>query len=83
MAFPAWPAANRQPLNRLERELESDLSMCRVLQFFFWEQWHALRHYCAQKSIRVVGDIAIFVDYESADVWAHRDLFRLRDDLHA
>ena len=52
-----------------------------MLQFFFWEQWHALRHYCAQKSIRVVGDIAIFVDYESADVWAHRDLFRLRDDL--
>ena len=33
---------------------------------------------CAQRSIRVVGDIAIFVAYDSADVWAHRDLFRLR-----
>ena len=80
-----WPS----PLARREvstvataqRELASDLAICRVLQFFFWEQWHALRHYCAQKSIRVVGDIAIFVDYDSADVWAHRDLFRLRDDL--
>jgi 4-alpha-glucanotransferase len=80
-----WPS----PLARREssaieiarRELASDISVCRALQFFFWEQWHALRHYCAQKSIRVVGDIAIFVDYESADVWAHRDLFRLRDDL--
>ncbi len=36
--------------------------------------------YCAQRSIRVVGDIAIFVDYDSADVWSHRDLFRLRKD---
>ncbi len=53
----------------------------RVIQFFFYEQWHALRRYCAQRSIRVVGDIAIFVAYDSADVWAHRDLFRLKDDL--
>ena len=50
------------------------------MQFFFWEQWRALQHYCAQKSIRVVGDVAIFVDYESADVWAHQDLFRLKED---
>ena len=56
------------------------MDLRRVIQFFFYEQWHALRLYCAQRSIRVVGDIAIFVDYDSADVWAHRDLFRLRKD---
>ena len=61
-------------------ELGAHLLQRRVVQFFFWEQWGALRDYCAQKSIRVVGDIAIFVDYDSADVWAHRDLFRLKDD---
>ncbi len=80
-----WPSplAHRESLAvaTAQRELACDLSISRVLQFFFWEQWHALRHYSAQKSIRVVGDIAIFVDYDSADVWAHRDLFRLRDDL--
>lgn len=80
-----WPSElarhESSAIESAQRELASDLSICRVLQFFFWEQWHALRHYCAQKSIRVVGDIAIFVDYDSADVWAHRDLFRLRDDL--
>jgi 4-alpha-glucanotransferase len=80
-----WPSplARRESaaIESAQQELASDLSVCRVLQFFFWEQWHALRHYCAQNSIRVVGDIAIFVDYDSADVWAHRDLFRLRDDL--
>jgi 4-alpha-glucanotransferase len=80
-----WPSAlARRECSAMEsakQELSSDLAIRCALQFFFWEQWHALRNYCAQKSIRVVGDIAIFVDYESADVWAHRDLFRLREDL--
>jgi 4-alpha-glucanotransferase len=80
-----WPAdlARREPaaVAAFKQQLGSDLALCRVLQFFFWEQWRALRHYCAQKSIRVVGDVAIFVDYESADVWAHRELFRLKEDL--
>jgi len=79
-----WPTqfARRDPaaLHELRQNASPELSMRRVLQFFFWEQWHAIRNYCAQKSIKVVGDIAIFVDYDSADVWAHRDLFRLRED---
>lgn len=78
-----WPTPlarhERSAIDSAREELQDELSLRRVLQFFFWEQWHALRHYCAQKSIRVVGDIAIFVDYDSADVWAHRDLFRLKD----
>src|SRR5436305_12280610 len=57
--------------------MADDLMMRRVLQFAFSEQWRALRHYCAQKSIRIVGDIAIFVNYDSADVWRHPELFRL------
>ena len=80
-----WPAelARRQPaaLETARAELASELAVLRVLQFFFYEQWRALRRYCAEKSVRVVGDIAIFVDYESADVWANRELFRLNDKL--
>ena len=80
-----WPSAlarhENDAIAGAQQEFSRELALRRVVQFFFWEQWHALRHYCAQKSICVVGDIAIFVDYESADVWAHRDLFRLRDDL--
>ena len=80
-----WPRdlARRTPaaLEHARSELDFDLSLGRVIQFFFYEQWHALRVYCAQRSIRVVGDIAIFVDYDSADVWANRDMFRLKDDL--
>lgn len=77
--WPAPLARHEQPaIESTRRELELELSVRRVLQFFFWEQWHALRHYCGQKSIRVVGDVAIFVDYDSADVWANRSLFRIK-----
>ena len=80
-----WPSdlARHEPsaLEQARAELASEIAIRKVIQFFFWEQWHALRHYCAQKSIRVVGDIAIFVDYDSADIWAQRQLWRLGDDL--
>jgi 4-alpha-glucanotransferase len=51
------------------------------LQFAFYEQWRALRKYCAERAIRVVGDVAIFVNYDSADVWTNRELFRLDENL--
>ena len=84
-AWNAWPNAlarrDAAALQTARTELASEMAAGRVIQFFFYEQWRALRRYCAQKSIRVVGDIAIFVDYDSVDVWANRELFRLKDDL--
>ena len=81
----SWPMhfARREPeaLRELRENASHDLELRRIAQFFFWKQWGELRQYCAEKHIRVVGDIAIFVDYDSADVWAHRDLFRLKNDL--
>jgi 4-alpha-glucanotransferase len=77
------PLARREELAlaSVRKELAAEMGVRRVIQFFFYEQWRALRRYCGQRSIRVVGDIAIFVAYDSADVWAHSDLFRLKDDL--
>ncbi len=44
-------------------------------------QWQALRNYCIKKGIRLIGDIPIYVSYDSADVWTHPELFRLDDNL--
>ena len=80
-----WPAelAHRQPggLQRARNDLAIDLRIRSALQFAFYEQWQALRRYCAERSIRIVGDVAIFMNYDSADVWMHRELFRLNEDL--
>jgi 4-alpha-glucanotransferase len=76
-----WPVAlaRRDPaaIDRISRELAEDLAMRKAMQFAFYEQWRALRRYCAERSIRMVGDLAIFVNYDSADVWTHPELFRL------
>jgi 4-alpha-glucanotransferase len=80
-----WPAklAHREPgaLQKARKDLAIDLKIRSALQFAFYEQWRALRRYCWQRSIRIVGDVAIFVNYDSADVWMHRELFRLNEDL--
>jgi 4-alpha-glucanotransferase len=79
----AAPLARRDlaALAKARDELKVDLQIRSALQFAFYEQWNALRHYCSERSIRIVGDVAIFVNYDSADVWIHRDLFRLNENL--
>jgi 4-alpha-glucanotransferase len=80
-----WPAelARREPaaLQQAREDLAVDLKIRRALQFAFYEQWKALRRYCSRRSVRIVGDIAIFVNYDSADVWTNRELFRLNANL--
>jgi 4-alpha-glucanotransferase len=80
-----WPAefAQRDPagLEKARKELADDIRIRCALQFAFYEQWRTLRRYCAERSIRVVGDVAIFVNHDSADVWKHRELFRLDEKL--
>lgn len=49
-------------------------------QYLFFRQWKALRKYSGEKGVQIVGDMPIYVSYDSADVWAHADLFDLNDD---
>jgi len=80
-----WPLelARREQsaLSQAREELAVDLKIRSALQFAFYEQWNALRRYCAERKIRIVGDVAIFVNYDSADVWTNPDLFRLNEKL--
>jgi 4-alpha-glucanotransferase len=49
-------------------------------QHLFFKQWAKLRDYCHARGVKIMGDIPIFVAHDSADVWAHRELFQLNDD---
>ncbi len=81
----SWPEeiVRRRPeaMTKLHAELRDQLDEERFLQFAFFEQWAALRSYCRERGIRVIGDVAIFVSYDSADVWTHPEIFRLKEDL--
>jgi 4-alpha-glucanotransferase len=84
-AWSTWPQeiAHRRPetIAKLRTDLAAQLEIERVIQFGFGQQWQALRDYCCKRGIRFIGDVAIFVSYDSADVWTHPDLFELHEDL--
>ncbi len=53
----------------------------KFLQYLFFIQWDALRAVCRDAGILLIGDIPIYVDYDSADVWVHPWFFKLDKDL--
>ncbi|MBQ3216592.1 MAG: 4-alpha-glucanotransferase [Oscillospiraceae bacterium] len=57
--------------------LAEDMNFFIFLQFLFYRQWDALRAYLHEKGIQVIGDIPIYVPYDSCDVWANPHLFQL------
>jgi 4-alpha-glucanotransferase len=76
-----WPAEFAQrkhdALTAALTEHGRELAVEQAIQFFFDEQWCALRAYCKERDIRILGDVAIFVNYDSSDVWTHPELFEL------
>src|SRR5215467_2557793 len=84
-AWNSWPRelARREAdgMRRFGLEYQRELEAERAIQFAFFEQWRALHGYCTQRGIRIVGDVAIFVNYESADVWRNPELFALDENL--
>lgn len=56
---------------------EDEVNHHKYLQFRFFSQWLELKQYANSLGIRIMGDVPIFVAHDSADVWAHRDLFHL------
>lgn len=62
-------------LKKAKKTFAEDIEYETWLQFEFFEQWNTLKDYANSKNIRVVGDIPIFVDHNSADVWSHSEFF--------
>ncbi len=69
--------ATRQPeaLDRWRLNLNDRVSLHQYVQFLFYTQWSSLKAYANAHDIRIIGDIPLFVAYDSADAWAHQELF--------
>ncbi len=84
-AWAEWP----DPLRRRDPQALAEvydlsgpmLAQEQALQFAFSRQWNQLRDAAARHGIRIMGDVAIFVNMDSADVWVHPGLFELDDDF--
>jgi 4-alpha-glucanotransferase len=77
----AWDAGVRErapdALRQARQQLAATVENYALQQFLFARQWYALHRYANQRGIRMIGDLPIFVDHNSADVWAHQELFQL------
>lgn len=71
--------ANREQkaLEKWSAFLSKEIMYYQFLQFEFFKQWEDLKDYANKKGVQIIGDIPIFVAYDSADVWSHKDLFHL------
>lgn len=73
------PLARRDPaaMRQARRELHEELAYYEFEQWLFARQWQRLRAYAAERDVRLIGDIPIFVAHDSADVWAQQRSFLL------
>ena len=76
-----WPVPlrDRHPnaLEEARHRLVAEVERHAYAQYLFDVQWAAVRRHAHRRGIRIVGDVPIFVAHDSADVWAHPELFSL------
>ncbi len=71
--------ASRQPkvLAEWQQRLVDEIRYHKFLQFEFFQQWDELKNYANKQGIKIFGDVPIYVAHDSADVWAHPEIFCL------
>ena len=76
-----WPdeLRDRSPdaLAEFERSAREELGRTKLVQFLFHRQWTALRRCCTGRGVQIIGDLPFYVAHDSAEVWAHRECFKL------
>lgn len=79
-----WPSEIRdrdpEALKSKRRELHDKIDLEKFIQFLFIQQWLKLKRYCHQRGIDIIGDMPIYVQYDSVDVWVNPEIFKLDNE---
>ena len=82
-----WPADLRQrkpsALREAHEKFNNEILFYHFEQWLYDRQWQALSRYAKERDIEIIGDVAIFVAHDSADVWEHQGLFDLDESGQA
>lgn len=76
---PGLAGRHEGAIEKFRRENQNEIEFQAWLQFEFYSQWKKLKQYANDRNIRIVGDIPIFVDHNSADVWANNTYFEVNE----
>jgi 4-alpha-glucanotransferase len=79
-----WPAElrdrNKTALEEATQRFADRVALEKFIQYAFFKHWYRLKAYCNEHGVQVIGDLPIYVDFNSADVWANPRYFKL--DAH-
>jgi len=67
-------------LNQWKKKLSDEIQYQKFVQFIFFRQWKAVREYANGQGIKVIGDMPIFIAYDSSDLWSNKELFTVDDE---
>ncbi len=65
---------------KYEKELAEDIQFYKYIQYLFTQQWSKLKKYANDNGIKIIGDLPIYVAFDSADTWSHPELFQLDEE---
>ena len=68
---------NEDILDDIESIKKSEIEEIKILQYLFHKQWKAIKTFANDKGIKLIGDIPIYISFNSADVWTNQELFKL------
>ena len=79
-----WPkifrAKEKDVLKKINIENQNKIDEIKIIQYFYDSQWKELKRYANNKGVRIIGDIPIYVSFNSVDVWINQDLFKLDEN---
>lgn len=79
-----WPAdlkkRQENALSEWKDKLRGEIFREKFFQYIFFNQWFSFKNYCESKKIQIIGDVPIYVNYDSSDVWANAGIFKLDEE---
>lgn len=70
----------KRAITKYEKKLAKEIDTQKFIQFLFFKQWEEIKNYANNKGIEIIGDIPIFVSFDSADAWANPEIFLFDKD---
>ena len=74
---PELAMRNAESLQKARSKYIEDVQFFQVIQYWFYSQWDKLKTYCNENGISLIGDMPIYVSYDSVEVWSQPELFEL------
>lgn len=71
----------KEALDKVKKLYENEIGYYYFEQYLFYKQWFSLKEYANSVGIEIMGDIPIYVSYDSVDVWSNPETFNLDKDL--